>query len=166
MPTTNDLQATFAGLRTELQELRGRLIAESDQPALLAQVHANYAHSARNLLRYLTLRRHDLRPLQRRLAEVGLSSLGRAESHVLAAVDAVLALLDRLAHGVQSTTERDPLGPADGDRILAEHAEGLLGSCERGRQVRIMVTMPGEAAENGAFAHDLLRQGATGPPTR
>lgn len=159
MPTTNDLQATFAGLRTELQELRGRLIAESDQPALLAQVHANYAHSARNLLRYLTLRRHDLRPLQRRLAEVGLSSLGRAESHVLAAVDAVLALLDRLAHGVQSTTERDPLGPADGDRILAEHAEGLLGSCERGRQVRIMVTMPGEAAENGAFAHDLLRQG-------
>jgi hypothetical protein len=41
----------------------------------------------------LALRRHDLRPMQLRLAALGLSSLGRAESHVLATVDAVLGVL-------------------------------------------------------------------------
>jgi len=43
-----------------------------------------YQHSVCNLLHYMALRRRDIRPLQRELARLGLSSLGRAESHVLA----------------------------------------------------------------------------------
>ena len=35
--------------------------------------------SARNLVHYMALRRHDLRELQDQLAAVGLSSLGRAD---------------------------------------------------------------------------------------
>ena len=38
----------------------------------------------------------DLRPLQEQLAWLGLSSLGRSESHVLANLDKVLGLLHRL----------------------------------------------------------------------
>jgi pyruvate kinase len=45
---------------------------------LLQGVHAQHQLSARNLLYYLALRSHDLRPLQARLASAGLSSLGRA----------------------------------------------------------------------------------------
>ena len=43
--------------------------------------------SGRNLLHYLALRQHDLRDLQRELAARGLSSLGRAEAHVLVTIE-------------------------------------------------------------------------------
>ncbi|HEX3093966.1 MAG TPA: hypothetical protein VHW72_15135 [Candidatus Angelobacter sp.] len=36
-------------------------------------------HSAPNLIHYLALRAHDLRKLQKNLAEIGVSSLGRSE---------------------------------------------------------------------------------------
>ena len=52
--------------------------------------------SARNLVHFLALRATDLRELQTRLAWLGVSSLGRAESHVLANVDKVLGILHRL----------------------------------------------------------------------
>ena len=46
--------------------------------------------SARNLVHYLALRRQDIRPLQEQLAALGLSSLGRTESHVLGGVESLL----------------------------------------------------------------------------
>jgi pyruvate kinase len=49
--------------------------------------------SALNLAHYLALRSHDLRPLQRRLMPLGLSSLGRAESRVLVSLDSVTVAL-------------------------------------------------------------------------
>ena len=57
------------------------LVGEDDRP------------SARNLVHYLAVRQFDLRSVQRELARRGLSSLGRAESHVLATIDAVLGHL-------------------------------------------------------------------------
>ncbi|MDC8447612.1 MAG: hypothetical protein LV473_04570 [Nitrospira sp.] len=78
--------------------IRSEMVAEPVMASTrLNSIHPNYSVSARNLLHYLILRRRDLRPLQRRLAKVGLSSLGLAESQVLAAVDAVLEILHRLA---------------------------------------------------------------------
>jgi len=57
-----------------LMAIRADMVAA---PALskrwLDAVHENYRDSARNLLQYLALRRHDLRPLQLRLAQWGLS---------------------------------------------------------------------------------------------
>jgi pyruvate kinase len=127
---------------------------------LLDAVHANYRQSARNLLHYLALRRRDLRPLQRRLAALGLSSLGRAESHVLATVDAILEVLHRLAGGTwRSPPEETGVDFAGGQRLLAEHTDALLGAATPGRGVRIMVTMPSEAADDYTLVHDLLEQG-------
>ncbi len=52
----------------ELTAIRADLVSG---PAVLHRrlqgVHANYRDSARNLLHYLALRRHDLRPLQLRM---------------------------------------------------------------------------------------------------
>jgi hypothetical protein len=100
--TTDDracqIGADIEGVLRELTAIRADLVADPAIPQRrLAEVHANYRESARNLLHYLTLRCRDLRPLQLRLASLGLSSLGRAESHVLATVDAVLRALHRLA---------------------------------------------------------------------
>ena len=125
----------------------------------LEGVHGNFRESARNLMHYLALRRHDLRPLQKRLAALGLSSLGRAESHVLASVDSVLAVLRRLGGGAFQPATTACRSFAEGQRLLDEHTEALLGAGTPGRHVRIMVTMPSEAANNYDLVYDLLKQG-------
>ena len=147
---------------SELTAIRADMVEHQarSQP-LLAAVHANYRDSARNLLHYLALRRRDLRPLQLRLAAMGLSSLGRAESNVLATVDEVLHVLHRLAQRPrQAISTENPVNDfAYGERLLAEHADALLGPATAGRKVRIMVTMPSDAADDYLLVHDLLQQG-------
>lgn len=146
----------------ELIAIRTEMVAETARSqARLEKVHTNYRESARNLLHYLALRRRDLRPLQLQLAALGLSSLGRAESHVLATVDAVLEVLHRLRGcswqvGAQEAAVVDFL---HGDQLLSEHTEGLLGQATPERGVRIMVTMPAEAANDYTLVHNLLQQG-------
>ena len=61
----------------------------------LESVSPHYRQSARNLIHYLTLRTHDLRAMQEKLAWLGLSSLGQSESHVLANLDKVIGVLNR-----------------------------------------------------------------------
>lgn len=146
----------------ELRLIRAYILAEAAQSApRLDRVHANYRESARNLVHYLGLRRRDLRPLQLSLARLGLSSLGRAESHVLATVNAVLEILHRLT-GTRHPPAATPAGVIDfatGERLLAEHTEALLGPATPGRGVRIMVTMPSEAADDYRLVRDLMQAG-------
>src|SRR5262245_120313 len=52
-----------------------------------------------NLLSYLALRHHNLEELQLKLAEEGLSSLGRLEGHVLIGIEQVLKYLKRISLG-------------------------------------------------------------------
>lgn len=150
------------GVLRELTAIRADMIAEpAASKTRLSKVHQNYQDSARNLLHYLVLRRRDLRSLQHRLAEMGLSSLGRTESHVLATVNAVLEILHRLAQRSWQppSTEAAVLDFAGGRRLLAEHTNALLGPPRPHRAVRIMVTMPGEAADDYMLVHNLLQQG-------
>ena len=154
--------ANIEGLLRELVAIRAELVGDSAllQPGL-AEVHGNYQKSARNLLHYLALRRRDLRPLQHRLAVLGLSSIGRAESYVLATIDAVLEVLHHLRQipWQPPSSETENVTFASGQRLLVEHTETLLGPATPGREVRIMVTMPSEAANDYTLVHDLLQQG-------
>jgi pyruvate kinase len=150
------------GVLRELTAIRADMVSDSAMPQQrLDEVHANFRDSARNLLHYLAMRRHDLRPLQLRLAALGLSSLGRAESHVLATVDSVLEVLHRLGgHDWQPPVpEEEPVDFANGQRLLVEHTNALLGPAPPGRRVRILVTMPSEAGDDYTLVHDLLKQG-------
>lgn len=116
--------ARFERVVEELTAIRAEMVADAARSASrLAQVHANFRDSARNLVHYLALRRHDLRPLQLRLAALGLSSLGRTESHVLATVDAVLDVLHRLTGSPRQTPspETSAVDFGTGERRLAEH---------------------------------------------
>jgi len=146
----------------ELSAIRVEMVAAASQSqSRIDLVHANYRESACNLLHYLALRRHDLRSLQMRLAELGLSSLGRAEPHVLATVDAVLEVLRHLTGSATqaSSPEADAVNSVNGKRLLARHTKALLGPATPGRCVRVMVTMPSAAADDGAIIHDLLQGG-------
>lgn len=148
-------------LIAELVELRRSMRdLEAASAAHLAGVHPAFAASARNLVHYLAMRGHDVRGLQPRLAALGLSSLGRAESHVLSTVDAVIKAL-RLMSGQEGDVPPDP-AEVDFERgraLLGEHTVALLGSEPAARSVRIMVTMPGEAAEDPRLAHRLVEAG-------
>ncbi len=158
-PLTHD--DSFAGLIDELTTIRNAMLAAPRGSAsALAGVHPAFHASATNLLQYLVLRRHDRRPLQNKLAMRGLSSLGRAEAHVLATVTQVLQLLTQAAGQPPEAYSGDAaLSYADSQRLLKEHTEMLFGPAISGRDVRIMVTMPGEAANDHTLIHNLLRQG-------
>jgi pyruvate kinase len=84
--TTNEQnQGVFLGLIASLTTLRQAMIGlEPAYAADLAQVQPQHQSSAHNLVHYLAMRSVDLRPMQTQLAWLGLSSLGHAESDVLA----------------------------------------------------------------------------------
>ncbi|MBT8041366.1 MAG: pyruvate kinase [Xanthomonadales bacterium] len=117
--------------------------------------------SARNLLHYLALRRHDLRSEQEQLARLGLSSLGRAESNVLATLEAVLHNLYLLSGQVSPDTRRAASlgGPGDLSARLEHNTAALLGDPPSQRRARIMVTMPENAADDYMMLHRLVEGG-------
>jgi pyruvate kinase len=158
-PPPGESQARLDDLIERLIEIRLAL-AESETAfeKTAGGIHPTYLKSARNLAHYIGLRRHDVRSLQRELAELGLSSLGRAEAHVMATLDAVLAA----AHGLAGRPWRAaPAGLRfqEGNQLLREHTENLLGPAPERRAVRIMVTMPTEAASDQALVRELLARG-------
>jgi pyruvate kinase len=154
-PLLDELIEEVGNLRASLVDLAEETVGSAEA------IHPHYRDSARNLAHYLALRRRDLRPLQTHLAELGLSSLGRSEAHVLASVEAVLGVLHRLAGrpAPKPAGGPAPFGFEAGTQLLAGHTEALLGAAPVGRSVRIMVTMPGEAAFDYALVHDLLAGG-------
>ena len=145
-------------LANRLERLRASLL-ELERAVDLAPFGAE-RDSARNLLHYLAFRRFDLRREQTRLSHWGLSSLGRSESHVLYNLDAVLNGLDRL-RGRPPARRPAPAvpDPERGRRILARNARKLLGPTRPGRAVRIMVTMPAEAATDYGLVRELVEGG-------
>ena len=150
-------------LLEKLRNLRETLIRETvEHRANLNDINPAYQLSADNLLCYLSLRRQDIRPIQQRLASLGLSSLGRSESCVLSTLDAVIRTLAALLGQCLPRPEFDPIPKVDiqeGSRLLTEHTDQLLGCATNDRNVRIMVTIPTKAAHDDSIIHNLLAKG-------
>jgi pyruvate kinase len=141
----------------------GALTLEKSFVRELAEVHPERINSARNLIHYLGLRQTDIRPLQESLGRLGLSSLGRLESHVLASLLAVTRALTRLCgHRWRDSAlaAKVPVGFDDEgcEDLLQARTNDLLGATEQ-RAVRIMVTMPSEAASNYELVYSLVAAG-------
>jgi len=122
-------------------------------------VAEEHRRSAINLVHYWALRQSDLRALQNRLAEFGLSSLGRSEAHVQATLLRVGAAIAAMIGA-----ELRPAGPAvvefdDGRQLLARNADNLLGPAAADRAARIMVTLPSEAATDPEMVDALVAAG-------
>ena len=162
-----DVQSDPGARRQEIRALRAELDAltedmrnvEAEERELLDAVHPDVRASAINLIHYLALRRHDLRALQPRLSALGLSSLGRSEARVLASVDAVRAALQAL-DSYKDGQRRPRRSTRRASRnCSAAHTQALLGPAPAERRVRIMVTMPTEAAHDYTLVHELVRSG-------
>ncbi len=151
-----------------LQRLSGELASICDdmlrlEASLLKIPAVNEAHrrSARNLAHYLALRRHDVRALQSQLALLGLSSLGRTESHALTAVQTVHHVLSVLLGKDDSLPcpVEPSVGIGEGSEILEKNTDALLGPPPAKRKVRIMVTMATDAATDYELVRDLVHNG-------
>jgi pyruvate kinase len=155
--TLSELQSELTRLRTKVAVGQQALL--SDWKAVLAG--SGYTQDAANLAAYIAFRREDLRSLQERLSELGLSSLGRCEGHVKATLDSVALALDALA-GACPADDALPLpGRANrqGDRRLKQSTQHLLGKEPKQRRMRIMVTLPTVAAGEIRFVRDLIERG-------
>lgn len=158
--TTKSNTRLFERLLPSLMVLRDEALrVEQSFAEELSQIEPAYRASARNLLHYLGVRQHDIRNLQRDLASLGLSSLGVLEAHAMASLNAVVDVLGQLTG---RELGREPDAPVDfrtGPLLLRDHSRNLLGPEPNNRYVRIMVTMPSEAATQPELVRDLLRAG-------
>lgn len=132
---------------------------EKNYSAELEKVHPEYKKSALNLIHYLALRKEDIRELQKSLGELGISRLGRAESHVMASVLAVKNLLRRLLENVKLEPEKPPISFKMGKKLLKKNTTALLGKKLKGSSIRIMVTLPAEAASDPGLVFHLVSEG-------
>jgi len=137
------------------------LLLEGKFAVALKKVAPPLRASASNLMHYLAVRQSDHRNLQRELGKLGLSSLGRTESHVMTSLTDVLRALYLIGgQAVPKKAKKSaPVTFDGGEAILAEHAAAILGTAAGDRKTRVMVTMPGEAADDPAAIADLLAQG-------
>ncbi len=149
-----------SGLIREIDALiREAVDAEKDYAKQLKRVHPTFARSARNLVHYRVVRRHDIRSLQKRLGNLGLSRLADLESHVLASLSATRSILRAFVRDKRIKLQRPDFAIKEGNRLLNSNAKSLLGYRSRGRRTRIMVTLPSEAAQDYRLVRELVEAG-------
>ena len=144
-------------LRSAIQTEAQKILAEYASRGFDFQVNS----STCNLAHYLALRRHDLRSLQEDLAEAGVSSLGRCESHVMATLDQVISTLQfgYLEPTSQHFVENGYPSYQEGKSLIERNATRLFGPKLGNRRTRIMVTLPTEAAFDDRLIRDLVAKG-------
>ena len=132
---------------------------ESKYADELARVRPEFREGARNLIHYLALRKADTEQMRIALRRLGLYSMAHAERNVLGLLEAVLRAIDALTKGT-------PVDPA----ILEEaihtpnpsakfRRQDILGPAPADRDVRIMVTLPTEAAHDRGLVDEMLAAG-------
>jgi pyruvate kinase len=162
-------QDVLKQILVEVVELRQKIDINANQRLQKYQSNFNagyFSKSACNLAHYLAMRQFDLRHLQDRLAQAGLSSLGRAEASVLSTLDSLIDVLKRATVKHYLPGEKNPseFGFNRGRQLLEQHTIELFGSFhehdEHGR-AHVMVTLPTEAGLDYLLVRSLLEKGMT-----
>lgn len=134
----------------------GRAIYEQWRPHLARRA---FILGAWNFAAYLALRRTDIRPLQTDLMPLGLSSLGRCEGRVRPNIAAVIEALEARCGEPPARRATTAHAFFRGERLLRAETARVFGPQRANRAVRIMVTLPSEAADDGDFILELVRAG-------
>jgi len=140
------LDALITRLDVLLEDL---VLAEAEHVDVIDGVAEQHHRGAVNLVHYTRLRQHDLRELQNDLMDIGATSLATTEAHVRAKVRAARNVLAAL-RGDAGPWDLQAIDDAldEGDEILDANSHAIFGSMRPGRPTRIMVTLPGEAADD------------------
>lgn len=162
MHADEDPKTRAARLLAQLTALREDVVRRGEEtfarwrPRL---TRPKFEASALNLAQYLTLRRNDLRSLQRELMTLGVSSLGRAEGRVQATLDATIGALAALSGSSASHPMPSIRQFFEGEHALGANSDALFGAPPAGRTGRIMVTLGSEAADDPGALLAIVRQG-------
>ncbi len=134
------------------------------------EIIASMAHrdcsnkSIENLNHYLKLRTMDLRGLQDDLTEIGLSSLGRSQGYILNSINKNIRILSHLLQSEYVEEEID-INAIDFHRSKRQHKENAALCGENGDaehfKTKIMVTLPGEAADDEQLIGNLIANHAS-----
>ena len=163
---TNDKQQInniYKDLYLEVSDLRknvykdGQNIYASWDPSTLRE---DFKEAALNFAYYVALRRRDIRSLQLKLGNLGLSSLGRLEGHVLATLDLVAYHLAKSADmpAVDIPEHMTKTSQGHGS-TLDKLTKDFFGQGANNRYSRIMVTMPNEAATDQYLVDQMVKAG-------
>jgi pyruvate kinase len=159
IPVKTKREEKLGRLAQDLEDILATAGAfEERYQAQLEEVHPDQVRSALNLLHYLALRQRDISDLQSELGMLGLSGLGHAEAHVLANVHAVLQAL-RQMRGEDAKLPKSPVTFKQGRKLVRKHTSALLGKKLKGSSIRIMVTLPADAADDYDLVHGMLVAG-------
>jgi pyruvate kinase len=154
---------TTEALIAELKEIYQEILdLEPLAEKLSGTVHPDFRPSARNLVRYLALRNHDLRQLHDPLSDLGLSSLRSAEGYVLTNLYRVLQLLHLLV-GEPWQERKTPtiIGFEHSKSLIRKHSNLLFNRPPDFNTHEIMVTMPEEAARDADLIANMAECGMT-----
>ena len=146
----------FASLIEDLERLRDDVVRlAASREAEVEALPEERRESARNLLRYIAMRRHDLRPLQERLAHIALSSIGRSESNVLATLDSVLHNLRVLSGQAasQAMTQATAASAARGQKGSSWRSSVRVRIRGSGPRPRLLRSPPPRHARSTSTAH-------------
>lgn len=148
-------------LLAQFRKKRARIVTDSKaiwRAWEVSEMRETFRPSAQNLATYLAFRRADLTGLQPELTALGLSSLGRAEPHVRASIEATEAALCTLAG--ENGTFPDPERFTRGPTRLAARRDTCFGSGSSGAtRARLLVTLPNDAATRDDLIPDLIGAG-------
>jgi pyruvate kinase len=151
-------KTSAASLLSQLSGIRDTITSEGENLFLRWKPCIKRAcvfPSALNLAHFIVLRRMDLPQLML----LGLSSLGHCESRVLSNLNAIIDTLSQLVKDAASSNHPSKTKFLRGHHRLNGESQKLLGPSKPKRRVRIMATLPTEAAENPALLKDLLANG-------
>lgn len=154
---SSEIRDEINSLKTEILEILSFLKNQEARSAdLLNQVHPKHREGARNLLHYLALRQNNLENLQKRLTKLGLSSLGRSESHVLHSLGQIIERLD--GDGRAATKA---IVPKAAEKKLQTNTIQLFGPYSGRSKNHIIVTAPDSLESNVQLMDELIKNGMT-----
>jgi len=139
-----------------LKELLNKMNSFVDENNdILSSLNPSNRRSAENLMHYLILRNEDMRSLQDRLHNQGLSSLASSEGHVMRQLQMILR---RLGNDIPDSGLSD-LDYITGKKIISERSRELFGSKKTSGIPFLMVTFDTDFADNYNLVRKLLLSG-------
>jgi pyruvate kinase len=141
------IQSRLTALHKEMSEVKNVFSQR------LERIHPENKKSSLNFLKYLILRKNDIRKLQEHLHATGLSSLASGESHIHRQIQVTLQHLGTRFKRLDSCTLEF------GNKKIAKSSVRLFGEVQAEWPSSVMVTFDASFLEEKKLVDELLKSG-------
>jgi pyruvate kinase len=144
-------------IRGLIETIEKKAVLEDD---LVKDVVLEKRQSASNLRYYMIFRNLEVSELQKMLGKIGLSRLAHAENHILHALRQASSIVDSILKEPSNILSKQKgVSASKAKKILTRNTKNLLGRKSKEKRVRIMVTLPREAAFDQFLVDELVLHG-------